>query len=108
LFLDLTIPKLDKMASNNNVHIGKPPHFNWNNYDYWKIRISKHLRAMGGKIQQIVMDRFVVLKQDEPSASDNENIITNDQDMNVFYNALDINEFNRSRISQPLMRFGPS
>jgi hypothetical protein len=33
LFVDLTIPKLDKMASNNNVHIGKPPHFDGNNYD---------------------------------------------------------------------------
>jgi hypothetical protein len=31
----------------------------------------------------------------EPSVSDNENILTNDQAMNVFYDALDINEFNR-------------
>jgi hypothetical protein len=36
-----------------------------------------------------------VLKLDEPTVSDNENIITNDQAMNVFYDALDINEFNR-------------
>jgi hypothetical protein len=35
-----------------------------------------------------------VLKEDEPSVSDNENILTNDQAMNVFYDALDINEFN--------------
>jgi hypothetical protein len=95
LFVDLTIPKLDKMASNNNVHIGKPSHFDGNNYDYWKIRMSMHLRAMAGKICQIVKDVFVVLKQDEPSTSDNENILTNDQAMNVFYDALDINEFNR-------------
>ena len=40
-------------------------------------------------------DGFVVLKLDEPTVSDNENIITNDQAMNVFYDALDINEFNR-------------
>jgi hypothetical protein len=83
------------MASNNNVHIGKPPHFDGNNYDYWKIRMSMHLRAMGGKIWPIVRDGFVVLKEDEPSVSDNENILTNDQAMNVFYDALDINEFNR-------------
>jgi hypothetical protein len=83
------------MASNNNVHIGKPPHFDGNNYDYWKIRMAMHLRAMGGKIWPIVKDGFVVLKQDEPSTSDNENILTNDQAMNVFYDALDINEFNR-------------
>jgi hypothetical protein len=34
------------------------------------------------------------LKQDEPSPNDNENVLTNDQAMNVFYDALDINEFN--------------
>jgi hypothetical protein len=89
------MPEWDKMASNNNVHIGKPPHFDGNNYDYWKIRMSMHLRAMGRKIWPIVKDGFVVLKEDEPSASDNENILTNDQAMNVFYDALDINEFNR-------------
>jgi hypothetical protein len=52
------------------------------------------LRAMGGKFWPIVKNGFVVLKEDEPSASDNENILTNDQAMNVFYDALDINEFN--------------
>jgi hypothetical protein len=53
-FVDLIIPKLDKMASNNNVHIGKPSHFDGNNYDYWKIRMSMHLRAMGGKMSSTV------------------------------------------------------
>jgi hypothetical protein len=64
-------------------------------YDYWKIRMPMHLREMGGKIWPIVKDGFVVLKQDEPSVSVNENILTNDQAMNVFYDALYINEFNR-------------
>jgi hypothetical protein len=95
LFVDLTIPELDKMASNNNVHIRKPSHFDGNNNDYWKMRMSMHLKAMGGKIWSIVRDGFVVLKQDERSPSDNENVLTNDQAMNVFYDALDINEFNR-------------
>ena len=67
-----------------------------------------HLRAMGGKFWPIVKDGFVVLKQDEPSASDNENILTNDQAMNVFYDALDIMSSTASKISQPLMRFGLS
>jgi hypothetical protein len=52
-------------------------------------------KAMGGKIWPIVKDGFVVLKEDELSPSDNENVLTNDQAMNVFYDALDINEFNR-------------
>jgi hypothetical protein len=54
LFVDLTIPELDKIASNNNVHIWKPPHFDGNNYDYWKIRMPMHLKARGGKIWPIV------------------------------------------------------
>jgi hypothetical protein len=66
LFVDLIIPELDKMASNNNVHIGKPPHFDGNNYDSGKIRMSMHLKAMGGNIWPIVRDGFVVLKEDEP------------------------------------------
>jgi hypothetical protein len=53
-----------------------------------------HLKAMGGKIWPIVRDGFVVLKQDEPSPIDNENVLTNDQAMNVLYDALNINEFN--------------
>jgi hypothetical protein len=95
LFVDLIIPELDKMASNNNMHIGKLPHFDGKNYDYWKIRMSMHLKAMGGKIWPIVRDGFVVLKEDESSLSDNENSLTSDQAMHVFYDALDINEFNR-------------
>jgi hypothetical protein len=67
--VNLIIPEWDKMASNNNVHIVKPPHFDGNNYDYWKIRMLMHLREMGGKIWPIVKDGFVVLKEDE-SVSD--------------------------------------
>jgi hypothetical protein len=85
------------MASNNNVHIRKPPHFDGNNYDYWKIRMSMHLKAMGGNNWPIVRDGFVVLKEDEPYPNNHENILTNDQAMNVFYDALDINEFNRNK-----------
>jgi hypothetical protein len=93
--VNLTIPELDSMGSGNNMHVGKPPHFDENNYDYWKIRMTVHLRAMGGSICRIVGDGFVVLKQDEPTVNDEQNILVNDQAMNVLYDALDINEFNR-------------
>jgi hypothetical protein len=46
-------PGVGKIAS-NNVHIWKPPHFDGNNYDYWKIRMPMHLKARGGKIWPIV------------------------------------------------------
>jgi hypothetical protein len=62
LIVDFIIPELDNMANNTNVHIGKPPQFDGNNYDYWKIRMSMHLKAMGGKIWLIVRDGFLVLK----------------------------------------------
>jgi hypothetical protein len=57
--------------------------------------MSMRLKAMGGKIWPIVRDGLVVLKEDEQSPSDNENVLTNYQAMNVLYDALDIIEFNR-------------
>ena len=86
------------MASGSKMHVGKPPHFYGNNYDYCKIRMTVHLRAMGRNIWRIVRDGFVVLKQDEPTANDEQNILVNDQVMNVIYDALDIIEFNRIKI----------
>jgi hypothetical protein len=65
LFVELIIVELDKMTTNNNVHIGKPPHFDGNNNKYWKIRMSMHLKVMGGKIWPIVRDGFVVLREDK-------------------------------------------
>jgi hypothetical protein len=81
------------MASENNMHIGKSPHFDGNNYGYWKIRMTVHLRAMGGNIWGIVRNGFVVHKQDEPTTSDEQNILANDQTMDVLYDALDMTEF---------------
>jgi hypothetical protein len=83
--VDLTIPDLDMMASGSNMHIGKPHHFDGDNYDYWK----------GGNIWRIVRDGFVVLKQDMPTTSDEQNILVNDHATNVIYDALDINELDR-------------
>jgi hypothetical protein len=37
------------MASGSNMHMGKPLHFDVNNYEYWKIRMTVHYRVMGGK-----------------------------------------------------------
>jgi hypothetical protein len=39
----------------------------------------------------------LLLYEDKPTPSDEENIIINDQAMNVLYDALDINEFNRNK-----------
>jgi len=34
------------MTSDNGIHVGKPPFFDGNNYDYWKVRMTAHLKAM--------------------------------------------------------------
>ena len=49
------------MTSDNGIHIGKPPFFDRNNYDYWKIRMSAHLKAMSRKLWRVVSDGYVIL-----------------------------------------------
>lgn len=41
--------------------VGKPPHFDVTNYDYWKKRMCLHLKAMSRKIWGVVEEEFVVL-----------------------------------------------
>jgi hypothetical protein len=91
-------PEIGQMASESNVHMGKPT-LRWKQLDYWKIKMMAHLGAMGGKIWRIVRDVSVVLKQDEPTPSDEESILVHGQDMDVLYDALDINEFNHIKKS---------
>jgi hypothetical protein len=83
------------MTSDNGIHVGKPPFFDGNNYDYWKTRMTVHLKAMSRKIWIIVNDRFVILDDKSLTPSDEENELLNDQAMNVLYGALDVSEFNR-------------
>ena len=49
-------------GSGGSVHVGKPPHFDGNNYDYWKTRMTVYLRSMGGRIWKIMNEGYVVLK----------------------------------------------
>ena len=83
------------MASGSNFHVGRPPHFDGNNYDYWNTRMTVHLKAMGGKVWKIISEGFAVLTPDEPTQNDLDNALINDQAMNVLYDALDLGEFNR-------------
>ena len=45
------------MTSDHGIHVGKPPFFDGNNYDYWKTRMSAHLKAMSRKLWRVVSDR---------------------------------------------------
>jgi hypothetical protein len=83
------------MALEGNNHVGKPPFFDGNNYDYWKTRMTAHLKAMGRKIWKIVIEGYVILDDKNMTRQDEENELLNDQAVNVLYGALDIGEFNR-------------
>ena len=83
------------MTSENEIHVGKPPFFDGNNYDYWKTRMSVHLMAMSRKMWRIVNDGCVILDEKNLTALDEENELLNDQAVNVLFSALDVSEFNR-------------
>jgi hypothetical protein len=81
------------MTSDNGIHVGKPPFFDGNNNDYWKTRMTVHLKAMSRKIWTIMNDGFVILDDKNLTTHDEENELLNDQAMNVLYSALDMSEF---------------
>ena len=83
------------MTSDNEIHIGKPPFFDGNNYDYWKTRMLAHLKAMSTKLWRIVNDWYVILDAKNLTLTDEENEVLNDQGVNVLFSALDVSEFNR-------------
>ena len=75
------------MTSDNGIHVGKPP-FDGNNYDYWKTKMSAHLKAMSRKLWRVVSDGYVILDLTKLSPLDEENEILNDQGVNVLFSAL--------------------
>jgi hypothetical protein len=62
------------MAEEDKFHVGKPPVYDGNNYDYWKKRMEVHFKALG---RDLWNEKF------------------NDRALSVLYNALAISEFNR-------------
>ena len=83
------------MTSENEIHVGKPPVFDGNNYDYWKTRMLVHFKALSRKIWRIVEDGYVILDEKNLSAQDEENKLLNDQAVNVLFSALVVSEFNQ-------------
>jgi hypothetical protein len=73
------------MATN---HVGKPPHFDGTNCDYWKKRMCLHLKAMSRKIWGVVEETFIVLDMKDPTTRE-EKFQLNDQTFSVIYEALD-------------------
>ena len=72
------------MTSDNGVHVGKPHFFDGNNYDYWKVRMTAHLKAMSRKIWRVVNDGYVILDPKTLTPLDEKNELLNVQAINVF------------------------
>jgi hypothetical protein len=83
------------MTSDNGIHVGKPPLFDGNNYDYWKTRMWAHIKAMSRKLWRVVNDGYVILDLKNLTPLEEENEILNDQGVNVLFSALGVTEFNR-------------
>ena len=83
------------MTSDNGIHVGKPPFFDGNNYNYWKSRMLAHLKAMSRKLWRVVTNGYVILDIKNLTPLDEKNEILNDQGVNVLFSALDVSEFNR-------------
>ena len=75
------------MTSDNGIHIGKPPFFDENNYNYWKTRMSVHLKNVSRKLWRVISDGYVILDTKNLTPLDVENEILNDQGVNVLFSA---------------------
>ncbi|XP_066324012.1 uncharacterized protein [Miscanthus floridulus] len=74
-------------------HMGKPPHFDGSNYDYWKRKISAHLKSINRKVWDVVDNDFVVINEARPTPRKEEKLKNNDIAINQFYEALDLKMF---------------
>jgi hypothetical protein len=83
------------MVEDDKFHVGKPPVFNGNNYDYWKKRMEVHFKALRRELWRIVMEGYVILDPKNKSDQDDKNEKLNDRALSVLYNALALSEFNR-------------
>jgi hypothetical protein len=71
------------MAEKDKFHVGKPPVFNGNNYDYWKKRMEIHFKALGRNLWRIVMEEYVILDPKIKWTDDDINEQLNDHALSV-------------------------
>jgi hypothetical protein len=83
------------MVEEDKFHIGKPPVFDGNNYDYWKKIMKVHFKALGRDLWRIVMEGYVILDPKNKMNDDDKNEKLNDRALSVLYNALALSELNR-------------
>jgi hypothetical protein len=71
-------------------HVGKSPHFDGSNYDYWKRKMGAHLKSVNRKVWEVVDNDFVVINEEQPTAREEEKLQNNDIAINQFDEALDL------------------
>ena len=74
-----------------------PPHFDGNNYTYWKVRMKVFLKSIDERVWLLVENVWVKPKAhvDQWSTAQKEVASFNSKAMNAIFNAISINEFKR-------------
>ena len=74
-----------------------PPHFDGNNYTYWKVRMKAFLKSLDERVWLLVENVWVKPKAhvDQWSTAQKEVASFNSKAMNAIFNAISINEFKR-------------
>jgi hypothetical protein len=54
--------------------MGKPPHFDGTSYDYWKRKMSAHLKSINRKIWDVVENDFAVIDPTNPTVREEEKL----------------------------------
>jgi hypothetical protein len=69
----------------NHVNVGHAPFFydDESNFDYWKICMRIHRKAMDGIIWKVVDEGYVILNEANPTQINNESLLAKAQAMNV-------------------------
>jgi aspartate/methionine/tyrosine aminotransferase len=74
--------------------MGKPLFFDGTCYDYWKRKISTHLKSMNRKVWEVVKD-FAMINPNNPTPREEEKLQYNDIALNTLYDAFDIKVFEK-------------
>jgi hypothetical protein len=60
----------------NHVNVSHPSFFDGSNYDYWKTCMRIHLKAMGGTLENVVVEGYVVRDPTHLTQIDNDNLLS--------------------------------
>ena len=74
-----------------------PPHFDWNNYAYWKLRMKAFLKLINLRIWNSVEYKWKKLTTlvSEWQTSQKEAAVFNSKAMNAIFNTVSMEEFKR-------------